>query len=140
MAKIKNLEDFLIDELKDLYSAENQIIKALPKMAKAATSEELKAGFEEHLKQTEAQVKRLDKISKYFEILSSLLTCASVCFKCSSKPAFSSSDVAAFAIFGSAFIIWFSALYRSFNSSIKKSSRFFIFAIFSFYFKFLELC
>ena len=66
MAKLKNLEDFLIDELKDLYSAENQILKALPKMAKAATSEALKAGFEEHLKQTEGHVKRLDKISKYF--------------------------------------------------------------------------
>src|SRR5437763_14124222 len=62
MAKIKNLEDFLIDELKDLYSAENQIIKALPKMAKAATFPQLKAGFEEHLKQTEGHVQRLETI------------------------------------------------------------------------------
>jgi len=67
MAKLKNLEGFLIDELKDLYSAEHQLIKALPKMAKAATSEELKADFEEHLKQTEGHAKRLEKIGKYFD-------------------------------------------------------------------------
>ena len=67
MAKLKNLEDFLIDELKDLYSAEHQLIKALPKMAKAAASEELKAAFEEHLKQTEGHAKRLEKIGKYFD-------------------------------------------------------------------------
>jgi ferritin-like metal-binding protein YciE len=64
MAKLKSLEDFLMEELKDLYSAEKQLTKALPKMAKAATSEELKAAFEEHLKETEGQIERLDKISK----------------------------------------------------------------------------
>ena len=64
MAKLKSLEDFLIDELKDLHSAETQLVKALPKMAKAASSEELKAAFEEHLAQTEGHVKRLDKIGK----------------------------------------------------------------------------
>lgn len=64
MAKMKNLEDFLMDELKDLYSAENQLLKALPKMAKAATSEELSAAFESHLKETEGHVERLEKISK----------------------------------------------------------------------------
>jgi ferritin-like metal-binding protein YciE len=64
MAKLKNLEDLLVDELKDLYSAENQILKALPKMAKAAESEDLVAGFQQHLKETQNQVKRLDKISK----------------------------------------------------------------------------
>jgi ferritin-like metal-binding protein YciE len=51
-----------VDELRDLYSAENQLVKALPKMAKAANSEDLKAGFEEHLKQTEGHVERLEKI------------------------------------------------------------------------------
>jgi ferritin-like metal-binding protein YciE len=61
---MKTLEDFLMDELKDLYSAEKQLTKALPKMAKAATSEELKEAFENHLKETEGQVARLDKISK----------------------------------------------------------------------------
>lgn len=64
MAKMKSLEDFLMEELKDLYSAEKQLTKALPKMAKAATSEELKQVFEEHLKETEGQVARLEKISK----------------------------------------------------------------------------
>ncbi len=64
MPKMKNLEDFLMDELKDLYSAENQLTKALPKMAKAATSIKLKTAFENHLKETEGHVKRLEKISK----------------------------------------------------------------------------
>lgn len=64
MGKMKNLEDFLMDELKDLYSAEKQLTKALPKMVKAATSPELKEAFASHLKETENQVARLDKISK----------------------------------------------------------------------------
>ena len=59
--KIKNLEDLLADELKDLYSAENMIVKALPKMAKNAKSPELRTAFEEHLKQTENHVKRLEQ-------------------------------------------------------------------------------
>lgn len=58
---LNSLEDLLIEELKDLYSAETQITKALPKMAKAATSPELRAAFEEHLTQTEEQIARLDK-------------------------------------------------------------------------------
>jgi len=64
MAKIKSLEDFLIEELKDLYSAEKQLTKALPKMAKAAFAEELKEAFQNHLQQTEEQVSRLEEISK----------------------------------------------------------------------------
>ncbi len=64
MSKMKTLEDFLMDELKDLYSAEKQLTKALPKMAKAATSEDLKKAFEDHLKETEGQITRLEKISK----------------------------------------------------------------------------
>lgn len=64
MAKMKNLEDFLMDELKDLYSAEKQLTKALPKMAKAATSPELKQAFTDHLAETEGQIERLDKIAK----------------------------------------------------------------------------
>jgi ferritin-like metal-binding protein YciE len=59
--KIDTLEDLLTDELKDLYSAENQILKALPKMAKTARSKELRTAFEEHLRQTENQVKRLER-------------------------------------------------------------------------------
>jgi ferritin-like metal-binding protein YciE len=58
----EGLKELYIDELKDLYSAENQLVKALPKMAKAATSEELAAGFEEHLEQTKGHVQRLETI------------------------------------------------------------------------------
>lgn len=60
----EGLRDLYIDELKDLYSAENQLVKALPKMAKAASSDELKQGFEEHLEQTRGHVQRLEKIFK----------------------------------------------------------------------------
>ena len=62
--KMKTLHDLFVDELKDLYSAENQLTKALPKMAKAASSDELREAFESHLKETEGQIKRLDKIFK----------------------------------------------------------------------------
>jgi ferritin-like metal-binding protein YciE len=58
--KLNTLEDLLLHELRDLYSAEKQLLKALPKMAKAASHEELKAGFEEHLAQTETHVERLE--------------------------------------------------------------------------------
>jgi ferritin-like metal-binding protein YciE len=61
------LKDLYVEELKDIYSAENQIIKALPKMAKAASSEALKAGFEEHLQQTKLQVERLQEIFKLLD-------------------------------------------------------------------------
>jgi ferritin-like metal-binding protein YciE len=60
--ELETLKDLYIHELKDLYSAENQIIKALPKMAKAATNEELIAGFEKHLEQTEKHAERLEEI------------------------------------------------------------------------------
>lgn len=66
--KLKSLQDLLVDQLKDLYSAEHQILKALPKMAKAASSEELREGFEEHLRQTEKQVERLDEICEQLEV------------------------------------------------------------------------
>jgi len=62
--RLDSLRDLLIDELRDLYSAENQLVKALPKMAKAASSEELRTAFEEHLEETVNQVKRLDKVFK----------------------------------------------------------------------------
>ena len=60
--KLESLRELMIDELKDLYSAENQILKALPKMIKKATSDNLKSGLEQHLKETEGHVERLDKI------------------------------------------------------------------------------
>lgn len=60
--KMEDLKDLLVDELKDIYSAENQITKALPKMAKAAKAPELKKGFELHLEQTREQIARLEQI------------------------------------------------------------------------------
>lgn len=62
----KGLEDLFLDGLKDIYYAEKKITKALPKMAKAAESEELSAGFEKHLAETQTQVERLEQV---FEIL-----------------------------------------------------------------------
>jgi ferritin-like metal-binding protein YciE len=62
--KLGSLEDLYVDELKDLYSAENQLLKALPKMAKAATAPKLGKAFESHLKQTRGHVARLEKIFK----------------------------------------------------------------------------
>lgn len=59
---IDTMEKLFVHELKDLYSAENQILKALPKMAKKASNSKLKAAFEEHLTQTKEQVKRLEQI------------------------------------------------------------------------------
>jgi ferritin-like metal-binding protein YciE len=60
--ELETLKDLYTHELKDLYSAENQIIKALPKMAEAATNEELSAGFEQHLEQTKKHAQRLEQI------------------------------------------------------------------------------
>jgi hypothetical protein len=57
-----SLRELYIDELKDIYSAEKQLTKALPKMAKAASSPDLRKGFEGHLKQTEGHVQRLEQI------------------------------------------------------------------------------
>jgi ferritin-like metal-binding protein YciE len=64
MAKLKSLDDLLVHELQDMYHAEGQILKALPKMIKAASHPELQAAFEEHLEQTEGQVERLDQAFK----------------------------------------------------------------------------
>lgn len=61
MASVESLKDLLIDELKDLYSAEQQLVKALPKMAKAASNPDLKNGFTEHLEQTKGHVERLEE-------------------------------------------------------------------------------
>jgi ferritin-like metal-binding protein YciE len=60
----QTLKQLYVKELKDLYSAENQILKALPKMIKAATHAELKKAFQTHLKQTEVHVQRLARICK----------------------------------------------------------------------------
>jgi ferritin-like metal-binding protein YciE len=58
----ENLKKLYVDELKDLFSAESQLLKALPKMAKAASSDELRTGFEKHLEQTKVHVQRIEEI------------------------------------------------------------------------------
>lgn len=60
--KLDTLKTLYIDELRDLYNAENQLLKALPKMAKGASSEDLKDAFEKHLEQTKSHVERLEEV------------------------------------------------------------------------------
>lgn len=60
--KVTTLDELLEDELKDIYSAETQLIKALPKMAKAAESNDLRSAFEKHLEQTRVHVQRIEEI------------------------------------------------------------------------------
>lgn len=62
MAEVKTLDDLFLDTLKDIYYAEKQIVKTLPKMAKAAQSPELKAGFEKHRDESEGHVDRLEQV------------------------------------------------------------------------------
>lgn len=62
--ELQTLSDLYVHELKDLYSAEKQIIKALPKMVKAASNDQLKAGFQQHLEETKEQAARLEKLLK----------------------------------------------------------------------------
>ena len=62
--KLDTLQKLYTEELRDLYNAENQLLKALPKMAKAASSEELKGAFEKHLEQTKGHVERLEQVFK----------------------------------------------------------------------------
>ena len=64
--KDKNLNDLFLDTLKDIYYAEKQVLKALPKMAKAAHSDQLRAAFEKHHGETEGQVERLERV---FELI-----------------------------------------------------------------------
>jgi ferritin-like metal-binding protein YciE len=63
----QGLKELYIEELKDLYNAETQLVKALPKLARAASSEELRRGFEDHLEQTKGHVERLQKIFDMLE-------------------------------------------------------------------------
>ena len=62
MAEAGTLHDAFIDELRDAYDAEKQLTKALPKMAKAASSHELRTAFEEHLEETKGQIERLEQV------------------------------------------------------------------------------
>ena len=68
MAELKNVKDLLEDEIKDLYSAEKQLTKAIPKMATGAKHPELKGAFSNHLKETEEQLERLEKIAEMLKM------------------------------------------------------------------------
>lgn len=68
MADKEVVQDLLEDEIKDLYSAEKQLLKAIPKMAKGSNDSALQVAFKGHLKETEAQAKRLEQIAKILEI------------------------------------------------------------------------
>jgi ferritin-like metal-binding protein YciE len=64
---MKTLEDLFLDSLADMYYAENQLVKALPKMAKAATNENLRAAFEAHLAETEGHVQKVEGVFEAFD-------------------------------------------------------------------------
>ncbi|MDX1601742.1 MAG: ferritin-like domain-containing protein [Salinimicrobium sediminis] len=72
---MKNLKDLFEHQLKDLYSAENQLVEALPKMQKNANDDKLKKAFEKHLKETEGHIKRLEEITKELGIKPTGETC-----------------------------------------------------------------
>jgi ferritin-like metal-binding protein YciE len=72
---VKTTRELLIDELRDIYNAENQLVKALPKMAKAAKSPNLRQAFELHLGETKGQVERLDRVFEQLDTRSSGKRC-----------------------------------------------------------------
>lgn len=74
----KTLDDLFHDTLKDIYFAEKKILASLPKMAKAAQSEELKAAFVKHLTETEGQIERLEKVFAVIEKKPQGKTCAAI--------------------------------------------------------------
>jgi ferritin-like metal-binding protein YciE len=79
MKELKTFEDLLIHCITDLYSAEKQLTKAIPNMAEAATDEDLKEGFEDHLTETEEHVKRLEEIIDSFAYeIDTSMTCKGI--------------------------------------------------------------
>jgi ferritin-like metal-binding protein YciE len=78
MAKARSLQDLFIHLLKDMYYAEKQILKALPKMAKKADSNELRMAFEQHLGETEGQVERLEQVFSLCNEKASGKTCPAI--------------------------------------------------------------
>lgn len=76
--KLNSLKDLLEHEIKDLYSAETQLIDALPEMAKAAANDKLKKAFETHLEETKQQLERLNQVAKMMDMDPSGETCAAM--------------------------------------------------------------
>jgi ferritin-like metal-binding protein YciE len=77
-AKEKNLEDLFYETLKDIYYAEKTIVKALPKMAKNANSDELRQAFEQHLEETQGQVERLEQVFELIDKPARAKTCEAI--------------------------------------------------------------
>ena len=75
MSKLTSIETLLVQEIKDLYNAETQLVKALPKMAKAATDGTLKQGFLDHLEETKVHVERLEEVAKMLDATPRGKTC-----------------------------------------------------------------
>ena len=73
--KAMTLEDLFVHELKDIYHAEKQLVKALPKLAKASSSADLRSGFEQHLEETKGQVERLEQVFRSLEIAARGVKC-----------------------------------------------------------------
>ncbi|MEI9998914.1 MAG: ferritin-like domain-containing protein [Verrucomicrobiota bacterium] len=73
--KVSSLEELFIEQLQDLYSAETQLIKALPKMAESATATELKQGFRHHLEQTRVHAQRIEQILSHYDARAEGKTC-----------------------------------------------------------------
>ena len=78
MTKMKSLEDLFINLLKDMYYAEKQILKALPKMAKKADSDELRQAFEHHLQETQGQVERLEQVFALCDLKPTAKSCPAI--------------------------------------------------------------
>ena len=78
MAATKSLEDLFVNLLKDIYYAEKQILKALPKMAKKADSDDLREAFEHHLQETQGQVERLEQVFALCELKPTAKTCSAI--------------------------------------------------------------
>ncbi|MCQ8782871.1 YciE/YciF ferroxidase family protein [Mangrovibrevibacter kandeliae] len=78
MASVKTLDDLFLHTLQDIYYAEKQIVKALPKMAKKAASSELKGAFEKHLEETKGQVERLDQVFEALGKKSKAVKCQAI--------------------------------------------------------------
>jgi ferritin-like metal-binding protein YciE len=78
MAKVATMEDLFLDQIRDLYDAEKQLTKALPKMAKSASSDELRKAIQDHLRETENQVERLDRVFDMIEQKATGKKCAAM--------------------------------------------------------------
>jgi ferritin-like metal-binding protein YciE len=77
-SEIKSMDDLFVHQLRDIYYAEQQITKALPKMIAQATSPELRGGFEQHLKETQGQVQRLEQVFKMHGVEAKGVTCPAI--------------------------------------------------------------